>query len=118
MNAPGSSSNSGGSDNNTGTGTTTNGTANASSASGGSGIDVKNVIGGVIGGIAALVAMIIFSLIFWRRCRYKRKKKRSRRNPGALVIDIDEHIAGEVALAVGRQVDFGRNFHEVPSYTT
>jgi hypothetical protein len=122
-NASGSSSNSGGSDNNTGTGTTTNGTANASGASGGSngvtsGIDVKDVIGGVIGGIAALVAMIIFSLIFWRRCRYKRKKKRSRRNPVELVIDIDEHIAGEVALAVGRQVDFGRSFHEVPGYTT
>ena len=48
--------------------------SNSNSNSGGR--MVNYVVGGVIGGIAALLA-IIASLIFWRRCRYKRKEKRS-----------------------------------------
>jgi hypothetical protein len=43
---------------------------------------VNDIVGGVIGGIAALA--IIASLIYWRRCRYKRREKLSQ-NPAELV---------------------------------
>jgi hypothetical protein len=52
------------------------GSSSSSNSSNSGGRIVNYVVGGVIGGIAALA--IIASLIFWRRCRYKRKEKRSR----------------------------------------
>jgi hypothetical protein len=91
-----SSSGGGGNGNGSGSGSGSGSSSNSNSNSNGSGSNsggrmVNYVVGGVIGGIAALA--IIASLIFWRRCRYKRKEKRS------------QNLA---------ELDFNHVIHEVP----
>ena len=74
---------------------TTNVSGSSSSSSNSGGKMVNYVVGGVIGAIAALA--IFASLIFWRRCRYKRKEKRSQ-NLAELDFCVIHEVPGTPAI--------------------